>query len=52
METNHSLMNKGIGKGKNTVGIKPTKKNESQLVKITKEEIDLARPSVYKYLLP
>jgi hypothetical protein len=52
METNHSLLNKGISKNDSNSNAKPSKKTKSQLVKVTKEVIDLARPSVYKYLLP
>ncbi|MDB5146992.1 MAG: hypothetical protein JWQ57_1012 [Mucilaginibacter sp.] len=52
METNHSLLNKGISKNDGNSNAKPGKKAKSQLVKVTKEMIDLARPSVYKYLLP
>ncbi|SHM50828.1 hypothetical protein SAMN05216524_102335 [Mucilaginibacter sp. OK098] len=42
-----------ISKDNNTLNAKSfTKKVKSQLVKITIEEINAVRPSVYKYLLP
>jgi hypothetical protein len=40
-------------KGNSILSTKPTnKKVKSQLVRVTSEEINAIRPSVYKYLLP
>ena len=42
-----------IDKNNNTLNVKfLAKKVRSQLVKVTIEEINAVRPSVYKYLLP
>ena len=55
METNHlaNIKRSVIGKDNSILNAKPVnKKIKSQLVKVTIEEINAARPSVYKYLLP
>jgi len=55
MGTNHLNAAKGsvINKDNSMLNAKPAnKKIKSQLVKVTIEEINAARPSAYKYLLP